>query len=470
EIKGKGRRQLQPPDKINIGQTTLYVQQYAGFNPPPPTLPAGPRDEYDVLPFDILAESLKTKAEFLDANAPALDPHKSVPGINARRLTLFYELALRFGEETHLDSLLQLIVEQVMQTISGAKRGALLLKDRHLGRLLLKAAMPVGFQAVSQTIAQQSMQQRKAFIWPPPAPPSDVHEVVTKPLLDTIIHHNLKSTMYAPLTWKNEVLGVVCVDNPETPGAFDSDDLRLLQAVAHHAAMAVAHHYAQDDLRRHVEFTSLLFSSRFPPRVREKLMREAAVGALPIGTRRSPVTILIADIRGFTNLTARLGPGRTSDLLNEYFPALINAVFAHEGTIERFMGDSIFAVFGSPEPDLNQHENAVRAALAMQEAVEAISEMRRRRGAETCGIGIGIDCGEVLHGFIGNAERMEFAVIGDAANHASRYCAGAGGGQIIISPAMAQSVWNMVNLEKVSVQTKHEGIFAAYQVTGCKRA
>ncbi|HXG68613.1 MAG TPA: FHA domain-containing protein, partial [Blastocatellia bacterium] len=256
EIKGQGRRQLQPADRINIGETTLYVQQGETFGPLPPP-PSVEPDPYAQLPTHVLAESLKTQAEFLDASAPAFDPRQSPRESSDRRLALFYELALKFGEETNLDSLLQLIIEQVMRAIPGAKRGALLLKDRHLGRLLLKAAMPADYHDVSMTIALQAMQQRKAFIWPPPPSPVDADAEGTRPLLDTIIRHSLKSAMYAPLPWKDEVLGVVCVDNHERMGAFDGDDLRLLQAVAHHAAMAVAHHYAQEDLRRHVEFTSL---------------------------------------------------------------------------------------------------------------------------------------------------------------------------------------------------------------------
>jgi adenylate cyclase len=193
-------------------------------------------------------------------------------------------------------------------------------------------------------------------------------------------------------------------------------------------------------------------------------MNEASTGTLPIGTRRSPVTILISDIRGFSQLTSRLGAQRMSDLLNECFPPLIEAIFSQGGTIERFVGDAIFAVFGSPEPDDNQHEHAVRAALEMQKTIKSLAETRAARDVETCTLGIGIDCGEALHGFIGNAERMEYAVIGDVANRAARFCAGATEGEVIISPEVHQWVWNLVSAEQTTIETKHEGNFTAYRI------
>jgi adenylate cyclase len=202
--------------------------------------------------------------------------------------------------------------------------------------------------------------------------------------------------------------------------------------------------------------------------VRQKLTQDAISGMLVVGTRQSDITVLISDIRGFTELTARLGPQRMSDLLNEYFPPLIETIFTHGGTIEKFVGDAIFAVFGSPEPDDKQHEQAVRAALRMQAVMNEVSDARARRGAETCCIGIGIDCGKALHGFIGNAERMEYTVIGDAANRASRYCNGAPAGQVLISPELYQWVYKILEVEPVTIPTKHEGDFHAYRIERVK--
>lgn len=446
----KGKRLLHPNDIIQIGDTALK-----------PHIPAEQIPETSFPTLVGKAKSLTNAKDILDAAEFNFSATKDATAAKLEeRLSLFYELPLQLGGETRLESLLQLVVERVVKILPSAQRGALLVKDRATGRLTLKAHLPPGHPAVSRTMAKQAMEQRKAFIWPPQAREDE------ETLADSMIDHHIKSAMYAPLLWKDETLGVLCVDNSEAHPPFEFDDLQLLQAVAHHAAMAVAHHYAQDDVRRHADFTNRFFSSRFPPTVREKLMNQASSDALPIGTRRSEVTILISDIRGFTQLTSRIGAHRMSDLLNECFPQLIEVIFAHGGTIERFVGDAIFAIFGSPEQDDNQHEHAVRAALEMQETITSLNESRAAREAETCLLGIGIDCGEALHGFIGNAERMEYAVIGEVANRASRYCAGARAGEIIISPGMHQWVWNLVNAEQTTIETKHEGAFTAYRIKG----
>jgi len=115
-----------------------------------------------------------------------------------------------------------------------------------------------------------------------------------------------------------------------------------------------------------------------------------------------------------------------------------------------------------------RHEKEVRAALAMQSAMAEISEQRKRRGQVTCTIGIGVHCGEVLHGFIGSNDRMELTVIGEAANWTARYCDGAAGGEILISPALHQRLWRYVDAELTPITTKHEGTLNAYRLNGIK--
>lgn len=444
KMPSKSRQRLWRDDIIMLGETSLKVD-----------VPHEPEETPDSYTISTVAATLQPPLETVDATEFAFSGRKHVTAELEQRLSLLYELPLQLGAETLIDSLLQLVVERVVNVIPSATRGALLVKDRATGRLTLKAHLPPGNPAVSKTMAKKAMEERKAFTWSP----REVEDMAS-----SLVKHNIMSAMYAPLMWKDEVLGVLCVDNTDPDTTFSIDDLQLLQAVAHHAAMAVANYSAQEDLRRHAEFTNRFFSSRFPPTVRDKLMREANAGTLPIGTRESQVTVVIADIRGFTELTSRLGAQRMSDLLNSLFPPLIDAIFAHGGTIERFVGDAIFAVFGSPEPDDNQHEHAVRAAQQMQATVTSVNEAADGRDDERCAMGIGIDSGEAIHGFIGNAERMEFTVLGDVANRTSRYCAGAGAGEILISPEVHQWVWNLVTAEQTSIDTKHEGVFTAYRI------
>ena len=453
-IQGQGKRELRAGDVVAVGDVSLRIESASSADRPvesnamakDSTLPPEPQNLDPPVTIGATLDSKVSSAFELEPGASDSD----------RRLALLYELPLRFAKEARLDSLMQRIVEGLVKVVPGAARGALLLAVPQSRELILKAHLPVGEPAVSMTLARRAVARREGFIW----------ELNEEDATSSVLRHGIGTGMYAPLIWREEVVGVLCVDNPKRERMFAKDDLRLLLAVAHYAAMAVAHQRALNDLTRHSVLMSRLFSSRFPPDVRERLTAAAMSGSMPMGMRQSHVTVLIADIRGFTQTTARLGGPRMGDLLNEYFTILIEAIQANGGTIERFAGDAIFAVFGSPEDDPGQHEHAVCAAIEMQAAVEAANKSRLKRHAEICEAGIGIDCGEVLHGFIGNAERLEYTVIGDAANLAARYSNGAAKGEILISQDFHARVFNKVRSERIEIQTKHEGVVPAFRVKG----
>jgi adenylate cyclase len=454
EIKGQGKRELRGGDNVTIGVTTLRIEELDASGV---TEESASANQGSTVPPEMQnVEPAVTIGPTLDAKAPSTFQAEPGASDSERRVALLFELPLRFAKESRLDNLLQTIVEGLAELIPGARRGSLLLVDPESGGLVLKAHLPVGQPAVSMTLAQRAVVRREGFIW----------ELSEADTTGSVLLHGIGTGIYAPLIWREEVVGVVCVDNPKREKIFGKEDLRLVMGVAHYGAMAVTHQRALDDLLRLSDLTNRLFSSRFAPHLRKNLVRAAATGSLPVGTRQSHITILISDIRGFTQLTTQLGAQRTGDLLNEYFPPLIDAILAHNGAIERFVGDAIFAVFGSPEPDNRQHENAVRAALTMQTASAAVMKSRMARNAETCEIGIGIDCGEALHGFIGNAERLEYTVIGKPANLASRYSNAAGKSEILLSPEVHAYVFDKFMSERIEIATKHEGTIVAYRIKG----
>ena len=178
--------------------------------------------------------------------------------------------------------------------------------------------------------------------------------------------------------------------------------------------------------------------------------------------------MLCSDVRGFTNLAQDMDPDDVVDMLNAYFARLIPVIFAHHGMVDKYVGDAILAVFGSPEPDPQHHENAVRAAVGMQAAMREVNTERTARGLVTCGIGIGVHCGQVVHGLIGAFEQMEFTVIGDTVNLASRYCDGAPLDEVVLSPEVYARVWTVVQAEQTTIATKHEGDLVAYRVKELK--
>jgi adenylate cyclase len=443
EIKGRGKVLLPERNRVRVGDTMLFVE--------PPNL----IDNATISP--IL--QVKEPAEFGIGGTAETTPSTLAAAESASpHARLLYKLLLQSSAGAPLDTLFQIAVERLVAALPAADRGALLLKEPSSSPLL-KAHLPPGEPSVSMTLAEHAMSCGGGFIW------QRADDASANPA--SVLANQMGSGIYAPLTWRGETFGVICVDNCNSSRQFTEDDLEIAVAVAQHVALAIANHRLREDLQINVALIERLLTN-FSPAIRRRLLDKARRGRLKLGGEKSEVTILSSDIRGFTATTAKMDAQDVVDMLNSYFTALVSAIFRHDGTVDKFIGDSILAVFGSPEPDADQHGKAIRAALAMQAAINEVNEARRSRGQTVCEMGIGIHCGEVLHGFIGSEERMEFTVIGDAVNRTSRYCDAAGPRQVLISPEMYQRVWKLVCATQTAINTKHEGILPAYSVEGIR--
>ena len=430
-IHGKGRWPLNENDVIKIADTTLRTK----FNA---KLPKSEQNSKITLT--------------LDARTPVYSVEDSSHELAERRLAILYELPLQFGREEQLDALLTMIVRKLVDLVPGSSRVALTLKDPVTNRLLLKAHVPPGDLAVSMTLAQRALEQRVGFIWQ-----RDVDPHVTRQ------ENMAKSAMYAPLLWKGKALGVIALDNYQKVHDFDDDDLKLLMAVAQQAAMAVANQMLQEELRREAVTRSNLLQ-QFSPKIANQIMSQR--GRLQLGGERCEATILFADIRGFSKLARKMEPEAVVDLLNYYFAGLLPVIFAYDGSVDKYAGDAVLSLFGSPEPDAAQYEKAVRAAVGMQAKMCELTARRDTAREVACNIGIGVHCGEVVHGFVGIPDRMTFAAIGDPVNRAARYCDAAKAGEVLISPELYERVWRIIrHAEPLTIDGKFQEQFAAYRIT-----
>ncbi len=454
EIKGRGKRQLQDSDVILAGQTTLRIELVEAQG-------TAERTQYleqgtFLLPENQHAESGLAIAKDVDATAVDPLPVECAEDATAQRLKMLCDLPFQFATKTTLESLLPAIVDQLVEVVPTGESWALVLREPGTDALLLKAYRYVQRTYLSETLLRRAMTERKAFVWKR-NPEADIS--------GSIAQSGIETGMYAPLLWQGEALGAICAGARSAEAIFTDEDVKLVVVVGQYAAMAVATHRLQERLRRESIIKANLLR-QFSPKVAEQLL--AHKGRLRLGGRRSEVTILNADIRGFTQLAREMDPDDVVEMLNDYLGALVPVIFLHNGTVDKFMGDGILAVFGSPELDPKQHENALRAAVAMQAAVSTLNEVRQLKSAACRDFGIGIHCGEVVHGFVGTADRMEFTVVGDAVNRAERYCAAAAERNILISPEMYQHVWRFVEADQTTIQTKREGDFVAYRVHSLK--
>ena len=141
---------------------------------------------------------------------------------------------------------------------------------------------------------------------------------------------------------------------------------------------------------------------------------------LGLGGKRANVTVLFSDIRGFTSMSENLSPAEVSEILNEYFTEMEPIITKYNGIINKFIGDAVMAIFGEPIQDKKHAQNAVKCAFAMLEKVKELQRKWASEGKPKIEIGVGINTGEVFVGNIGSINRMEYTVIGDTVNLASR--------------------------------------------------
>jgi adenylate cyclase len=161
-----------------------------------------------------------------------------------------------------------------------------------------------------------------------------------------------------------------------------------------------------------------LFGRYVPPQVIDELLKKP--DAVPLGGRRQEVTVLFSDIRGFTSYSEGLPPEEVVKRLNEYFAVMCEVIFRHGGTLDKYLGDGIMALFGAPLPAADHARRALLAAVEMLERLGELNRAWEKRGEGTFQIGIGINSGPAVVGNIGSPRRLEYTAIGEAVNLASR--------------------------------------------------
>lgn len=236
----------------------------------------------------------------------------------------------------------------------------------------------------------------------------------------TIAGLEIRSLMCAPLRVKDDVVGCIYVDSSVAEQEFSQESLNLLQAFADQAAIAIENARLYDamnasrEAERHVR---QIFQKYVPKDVVQRALQLHDGGRL---SAKGFATVLFSDIRGFTSLSERMEPEEVVAFLNDYLQRMVEIVFEEGGIVDKFIGDAVMAIFGAPLPRPDDAVRAVRAAQRMLQELDKFNEEQARKGGVHIRIGIGIHSGMLIAGNIGSDRKMEYTVIGDTVNIASR--------------------------------------------------
>ena len=246
----------------------------------------------------------------------------------------------------------------------------------------------------------------------------------------------LRSAMCAPLVGKEQLFGVLYVDNLEKASAFTQDELNVFALVAAQAGAAVDNAMAHEKIAQQSLQRSAL--ERFlSPEVVEMVVANPDIR---LGGVNQEVTVMFADIRGFTTMSETMEPGRVVEILNEYFTRVTDVIFDNGGTLDKYIGDAVMAVFGAPISKGNDAAAAVNSAMQIQRLLIELNRDAAAREWPELRVGIGINTGNAIAGNIGSPRRLDYTVVGDAVNTAQRLMTNAAGGQILISESTAKKL------------------------------
>jgi adenylate cyclase len=353
------------------------------------------------------------------------------------KLRMAHLLQREIALEVDLDHLLRKIMDSLFNTLE-CDRGAILLIDPETSRLEThfvksradakdkKPAHPTEEINISHTIIDQVCKDKTAVL------SSDARVDSRFAGAESVILQGIRSTMCVPLISHNSVLGVIHLDSLFASGAFNERDLNVVQSLAHQAAIAIENSMLVRQ-REHDAHIRAKFSRLLSPNLVDQLVEGKLAIEKGGTTRRS--TVLFSDLRGFTEMSQRSAPEETVHMLNEYFEIMVDIVFDYKGTLDKFMGDGIMAVWGAPVDMDDGPEMAVRAGLAMQQALTEFNDVRVSEGLEELRMGVGVDTGDLVAGYMGSTKTMNYTVIGPPVNRASRLCDVAKPQQTLISEA-----------------------------------
>jgi len=359
------------------------------------------------------------------------------------RLEVLLRIQKALSELREMEDLAGVLLDELFRAVP-AHRGALLVAraDRQLEPVAIRQRDDTRATSIpiSRSLLRTALSRREAVMSGADLAPGEPTA------------HDASSAITAPLVYQGRLLGVLHLESPAHGPHLDRDDLDLVAMAAAQAAIAVANTRLLERVRREAEHRTNLERYLAPG-----LVEQIVTGGLRLDTEGATrqCTLLFADLRDFTALSESLPSKEVFGTLNAFFQRMVDVIHAHRGSVDKFIGDAVMAVWGLPDGSDDDAARAVLAAIRMQQELVHLNFEREAAGRPPLAMGIGIHTGPVLAGNLGARQRMEYAVIGDTVNLASRIEGLAEAGRVLVSEATLAWIRPLVHAsERPAVRVK----------------
>lgn len=444
----EGARKLAAGDEVTLGSTRLvFVADNVAAGDGPALTDSAPGSPSRVTMAPGMVES-HVRAKLAQEHADKFMPERlvddaSVLRVDYEKLRASFELTRAIAGELDVDRLLEKILETAFDLL-GADRGVVLLLDEG-GKLQPRCVRTKKGDsseevALSTTIIAQVLKERSAVL------SSDALVDARFKGAQSIIMQGIRSSMAVPLIYSEELLGVMVLDSQVAANAFRDKDLQITQALANQAAVAIQNSLYAKKIEQEA-VTRQRFERLLSPAIAELVVSGEV--AVEKGGQLRDTTVFFSDIRGFTAMSETRSPEAIVAMLNEYFEQMVEVIFRYEGTLDKFVGDEIMALFGAPVAHEDDAFRAVKVAVEQLAVLEKWNQKREAAGEPQVHIGIGINSGELVAGYLGSSRALEYTVIGDVVNTAARLCSRAHAGEIIISRQTYERVHRYFETEEL---------------------
>jgi adenylate cyclase len=431
--------QVVATDKISVGSVLLELKSLPSVNFSSESMFDNPSGTVIRRISDFNSEFGLDVAEALDKSAPVSRP-PSEPGTRkpepaASREKIFQvlvQVAKVLLETEELNDVLNTVMEIIFKYLP-VERGLIILFDDDGNPVPKLTKFREGADAqdipISRTILNMVAQQQVALMT------SNALEDARLLGGKSIAIHGIRSAMCVPLWNRGRVIGAVQVDSPIHIGSYSEEDLDLLTALSNFSAVAIER--AQMTEKIEVERRIRVRMERYhSPAVVDEIVKGSIRGAATDEReiRAAEVSILFADISGFTTVSETKKPEEVAEFLSHFFSCAVESIFAYGGTLDKFIGDAVMAFFGAPLPQEDHADRAVLTGLMLQRLVGEWNDEREKLQLPLVKVRVGINSGPAVVGNVGTEKRVDYTVLGSAVNIASRLESGvAKPGQVVIS-------------------------------------